>query len=61
MAEPAQLRIRRNFNRPTEAQLAAFASAPTGWIVDAQGRRGRSLTGFAHSPVPTASSGPRLR
>ena len=40
MADPAQLRIRRAFPRPSKDDLAAFASASTGWIVDAQGRRG---------------------
>lgn len=40
MAEPFQLSIRRDFPRPTRAELAAFDEAPTGWVVDAQGRRG---------------------
>lgn len=40
MAEPAQLRIRRKFLRPSEAEIAPFRNAPTGWVVDAQGRRG---------------------
>jgi len=40
MAEPAQLRIRRNFPRPSREEIAAFNTAPTGWVVDAQGRRG---------------------
>lgn len=40
MAEPAQLKIRRDFPRPSSAELAAFDTAPTGWVVDAQGRRG---------------------
>ena len=40
MAEPAQLKIRRDFQRPTEAQIKAFEVAPTGWVVDALGRRG---------------------
>jgi 4-hydroxy-4-methyl-2-oxoglutarate aldolase len=40
MAEPAQLAIRRDFPRPTAADIAAFRDAPTGWVVDAQGRRG---------------------
>jgi 4-hydroxy-4-methyl-2-oxoglutarate aldolase len=40
MAEPAQLRIRRDFARPSRAETAPFATAPTGWVVDAQGRRG---------------------
>lgn len=40
MAEPAQLKIRRDFQRPTEAQIKAFEVVPTGWVVDALGRRG---------------------
>ena len=40
MAEPSQLKIRRDFPRPTAAERAAYETAPTGWIVDAQGRRG---------------------
>ena len=40
MAEPAQLTIRRDFPRPTADEIAPFATAPTGWVVDAQGRRG---------------------
>lgn len=40
MAEPATLTIRRHFPRPSPAQLAPFQSAPTGWVVDALGRRG---------------------
>ncbi|MEQ8395791.1 4-hydroxy-4-methyl-2-oxoglutarate aldolase [Thalassobaculum sp.] len=40
MAEPATLTIRRTFPRPSAAQLAPFQSAPTGWVVDALGRRG---------------------
>lgn len=40
MAEPAKLTIRREFPRPTAAQIKALESAPTGWVVDALGRRG---------------------
>ncbi len=40
MAEPPLLKIRRDFPRPSAADLAAFDKAPTGWVVDAQGRRG---------------------
>jgi 4-hydroxy-4-methyl-2-oxoglutarate aldolase len=36
----AALTIRRSFPRPTEAQLAAFRGAPTGFVCDARGRRG---------------------
>jgi len=40
MAQPAQLTIRRDFPRPTADEIAPFLTAPTGWVVDAQGRRG---------------------
>ncbi len=40
MAEPDRLLIRRDFPRPSASEIAPFASAPTGWVVDAQGRRG---------------------
>lgn len=40
MAEPPQLKIRRDFPRPTAAEMQPFQSAPTGWVVDALGRRG---------------------
>jgi 4-hydroxy-4-methyl-2-oxoglutarate aldolase len=34
------LTVRRDFERPDPALLAAFRDASTGWIVDANGRRG---------------------
>src|SRR5512140_2010663 len=34
------LTVRRDFERPDPALLAAFREASTGWIVDANGRRG---------------------
>ena len=40
MAEPAQLLIRREFPRPGADEIEPFRNAPTGWVVDAQGRRG---------------------
>jgi 4-hydroxy-4-methyl-2-oxoglutarate aldolase len=40
MAEAPTLTIRRDWTRPSEALRAAFAEAPTGWVADAQGRRG---------------------
>ncbi|NYT24347.1 RraA family protein [Alcaligenaceae bacterium] len=41
MAEtPPALVIRKNFRRPTAEQLAAFNGVQTGFVVDAQGRRG---------------------
>lgn len=38
--DPPLLRIRRRIERPSVAQLAAFASVPTGFVVDALGGRG---------------------
>ncbi|MCS6878664.1 MAG: RraA family protein [Geminicoccaceae bacterium] len=38
--EPPILTVRRDFPRPTAAQLAAVAAATTGWLVDAQDGRG---------------------
>jgi len=40
MAEPAKLTIRKDFPRPSAAEIAAFDQAPSGWVVDALGRRG---------------------
>jgi 4-hydroxy-4-methyl-2-oxoglutarate aldolase len=40
MAEPAKLTIQRNFPRPSPGEIKALAHAPTGWLVDALGRRG---------------------
>jgi len=34
------LTVRRNFPRPPEALVARFRDVPTGWVVDANGRRG---------------------
>lgn len=40
MAEPPILTIRRDFLRPSADHLGELAKAPTGWIADANGRRG---------------------
>ena len=40
MADPAKLTIHAEFDRPTPEDLAPFQTAPTGWVADAQGRRG---------------------
>ncbi len=40
MAEAPTLTIRRDWPRPDTGALAAFRDVPTGWVVDAQGRRG---------------------
>ncbi len=38
--EPPVLTLRRNFNRPTAAQVAALKGVQTGFVVDAMGGRG---------------------
>jgi 4-hydroxy-4-methyl-2-oxoglutarate aldolase len=40
MANPPVLTVRRNFPRPAEALVKRLGEAPTGWVVDANGRRG---------------------
>lgn len=40
MAEAPTLTIRRDWPRPGADALAAFRDVPTGWVVDAQARRG---------------------
>ena len=39
-ANPPVLTVRRNFPRPAEALVARFRDAPSGWVVDANSRRG---------------------
>lgn len=40
MANPPVLTVRRNFPRPAQALVMRLSEAPTGWIVDSNGRRG---------------------
>ncbi|WP_439579542.1 RraA family protein [Elioraea sp.] len=40
MADAPALTIRRDWPRPSDAEIAPFRDAPTGWVVDAQARRG---------------------
>jgi regulator of RNase E activity RraA len=40
MAEAPTLTIRRDWPRPSEADLVPLRDTPTGWVVDAQARRG---------------------
>jgi 4-hydroxy-4-methyl-2-oxoglutarate aldolase len=47
--DPPLLRIRRNFQRPDKALLAAFDGVMTGWLVDAQ--FGRGALDYAIKPV----------
>ncbi len=39
-ANPPALTVRRSFPRPAESLVRRLAEAPTGWVVDANGRRG---------------------
>jgi 4-hydroxy-4-methyl-2-oxoglutarate aldolase len=67
IGDPPVLTLRRNFERPTKAQLAAFAGVPTGFVVDAQMGQGAidhrikplwPESAFA-APALTARCGPR--
>ena len=67
IGDPPVLTLRRNFERPTAAQLAAFEGVPTGFVVDAQMGQGaidhriKPLwpdSAFA-APAVTAKCGPR--
>jgi 4-hydroxy-4-methyl-2-oxoglutarate aldolase len=40
VANPPALTVRRNFERPSAELVARLKEVPTGWIVDANGRRG---------------------
>lgn len=40
MANPAALTVRRNFPRPAPELVERLSEAPTGWVVDANGRMG---------------------
>jgi 4-hydroxy-4-methyl-2-oxoglutarate aldolase len=40
MASPAALTVRRNFARPSADLVKRLSQMPTGWVVDANGRRG---------------------
>jgi 4-hydroxy-4-methyl-2-oxoglutarate aldolase len=40
MTNPPALTVRRNFPRPSVEHVQQLREAPTGWIVDANGRRG---------------------
>lgn len=67
--EPPKLRVRRPDRRPTEAQIAAFAGVPTGFVEDALAGGGalhvdiralapETLTGPVAGPALTAGNGP---
>src|ERR687895_777331 len=67
IGDPPVLTLRRNFERPTTAQLAAFEGVPTGFVVDAQMGQGAvdhrikplwPQSAFA-APAVTAKCGPR--
>ena len=50
MAEPAQLAIRRDFQRPSADEIAPFLTAPTGWVV-------RDIEGINQVGMPTFAQG----
>lgn len=57
LEEPPILRIRRNFPRPTAAQIDAFRGVPTGFVCDAMNGAGSLDTAIA--PIGAATtSGP---
>ncbi|WOI54928.1 RraA family protein [Palleronia sp. LCG004] len=59
--EPAKLIVRKDRNRPTDAQIAAFQGVPTGFVVDAMHGRGALHAGI--SPLGAhgeAVAGPAL-
>jgi 4-hydroxy-4-methyl-2-oxoglutarate aldolase len=39
-ADPPKLTVRRNFERPAQAEIDALRQIPTGYVTDAMGRRG---------------------
>jgi 4-hydroxy-4-methyl-2-oxoglutarate aldolase len=53
--EPPLLTLRRNFSRPTAAQVKALAGMPTGWLVDALGGRG-ALAPAIKAVIPEQAS-----
>lgn len=66
--EPRKLTLIRNFPRPTQAQIDAFAGVPTGFVCDAMdglGGLGTAISplepvfqGHAHGPALVADNGP---
>jgi 4-hydroxy-4-methyl-2-oxoglutarate aldolase len=59
--DPPLLTIRREFARPSPAQLAAFAGVPTGYVIDALGGRGALAAEIRPLPgIPPGFSGPIL-
>jgi 4-hydroxy-4-methyl-2-oxoglutarate aldolase len=67
IGDPPVLTFRRNFQRPSAAQVAGFAGVPTGFVVDAQMGQGAvdhrikplwPESAFA-APAVTAKCGPR--
>ncbi|TFL17975.1 RraA family protein [Jannaschia formosa] len=59
--EPKRLRIARDLRRPTDAQIAAFADMPTGFVADAMWGIGAMGGGIAPLPgLPYRVHGPAL-
>ncbi len=46
MSDDARVTIRRHFERPSPDAIARLAEAPTGYVVDARGRRGALYPGI---------------
>jgi 4-hydroxy-4-methyl-2-oxoglutarate aldolase len=57
---PAALTVSRAFARPDDALVAAFRDASTGWIVDANGRRGAMAPAIRPLTRETRFCGPAL-
>lgn len=61
MADPTPLlTVRRNFQRPSRAEISAFAAMPTGWVVDANRRRGALHHAIRPLTKKTKFAGPAL-
>ncbi|MEO0914444.1 MAG: RraA family protein, partial [Pseudomonadota bacterium] len=62
--EPAKLRIRREMQRPTAAQVAGFQGVPSGFVVDAMMGAGALAAGIgpvgAGRDIPCVAAGPAL-
>ena len=56
---PPLLTIRRNFPRPSAAELAAFAGSPTGHLVDSM--NGRGALSYRIKPVTALGGAIKLK
>lgn len=60
MTQPAALTVRRDFERPAAEAIARLADTPTGYVVDAQGRRGALDPGIRPLLSAPRFAGPAL-